>query len=146
MVRDVSGKEEAEMKWTKPETLVGNYGVKVVGWPGYDGMVSSLVVPSGTGIGTGSGSGSGSGQNIVNAEQHGDGDGDETINQGELGLKSDGSQGETTLANAQVQEEGDKIVGGDQGGAAGGAAAAGGAGAEDEELIPLRNPSNNSVK
>jgi hypothetical protein len=33
MVRTVSGLGEAEMKWTRPESMVQAYGVKVVGWP-----------------------------------------------------------------------------------------------------------------
>ena len=36
MVRDVSGLVEAEMKWTRPESMVQAYGVKVVGWPTED--------------------------------------------------------------------------------------------------------------
>lgn len=33
MVRTISGLVEAEMKWTRPESMVQAYGVKVVGWP-----------------------------------------------------------------------------------------------------------------
>lgn len=33
MIRSVSGLDEAEMKWTRPESMVQAYGIKVVGWP-----------------------------------------------------------------------------------------------------------------
>lgn len=32
-LREVSGMEDAEMKWTRPATLEGHLGVVLVGWP-----------------------------------------------------------------------------------------------------------------
>lgn len=33
MIREASNVADAEMKWTRPESLVQIYGVKIVGWP-----------------------------------------------------------------------------------------------------------------
>lgn len=33
IVRETSGIADAEMKWTRPESLIQSYGVKIVGWP-----------------------------------------------------------------------------------------------------------------
>jgi hypothetical protein len=33
MIREASNVADAEMKWTRPESLIQIYGVKIVGWP-----------------------------------------------------------------------------------------------------------------
>jgi hypothetical protein len=131
MVRVVSGKEEAEMKWTKPETLVTNYGVKVVGWPGYRGLVSSLAVPvasasaaAETTLEEGNAALVGSSGTIPEV--------DVTADVGEGGKEEEHG----TAAEAEAEAVAVAAV----------AAAHAGDVEEDEEPIPLRNPSNNSVK